>query len=207
MTRPVKGRRAVPHRGIVFGTFVRLGGSVSAEAVGALVAALAFILNAWSVLYLAKQTKTAAQQTSAAVRQVEISNAVAAASANDTVLQSLREVHLLMLDREGMRDYFYGGRPLPDTGAKRDEVLTIAELLCDVMSSGVHTHERVPDSESAGPWADYCRHTVGSSPAVCGLLREHPMWWPHLLSVLPDGFLEAESPARVPAPRPSSDGS
>ncbi|OQQ13761.1 hypothetical protein B0675_26285 [Streptomyces sp. M41(2017)] len=147
---------------------------MSAEAVGAFVAALAFGVNAWSTLYLARQTKSAAQQTHVAVEQARVSNVVAAASANDTVLRSLREVHILMLGRQGAREFFYGGRPLPQSGSERENLLTLAELLADVLSSGVHVHQRVPDSESAGPWADYCRHTVENSPVLRHLLREHP---------------------------------
>jgi hypothetical protein len=173
---------------------------MSAEAIGALVAALAFCVNSWSVLYLARQTKTAGQQTRVAVEQAKVSNVVAAVSANDMVLRSLREVHVLMLEREGMRDYFYGCKPLPDSGREREAVITLAELLADVMSSGVHVHERVPESGSAGPWTDYCRQTVENSPVLRHLLRAHPTWWPHLLSVLPDHLLQADGPARVPAP-------
>ncbi|MGX1372793.1 hypothetical protein RKD19_008152 [Streptomyces canus] len=166
---------------------------MSAESVGAFVAALAVCLNAWSMLYLARQTKVASGQA-------KVGNAVAAASANDTVLGALREVHVLMLEREGMREYFYGGEPLPETGPRREAVITLAELLADVLTSGVHVHQLIPESGSAGPWADYCRHTVENSPALRHLLRAHPTWWPPLLSVLPDSLLHADAPARVPAP-------
>ncbi|MCX4912054.1 hypothetical protein [Streptomyces sp. NBC_00687] len=173
---------------------------MSAEGVGVLVATLAVCLNAWSMLYLAKQTKAAARQTQVAMEQAKVSNVVAAVSANDTVLGSLREVHVLMLEREGVREYFYGGKPLPGTGPEREAVLTLAELLADVMSSGVHVHARVPDSGSTGPWGDYCRHTVENSPVLRHLLRAHPTWWPPLMSILPDSLLRADDPARVPAP-------
>lgn len=176
---------------------------MSAEAISALAAALAFFANAVSVLYLARQTKEAARQTGASVDQVAISNTVAAASANGMVLRSLREVHTLMIGRENMRAHFYGGRPLPETGVERDDVLTIAEMLCDVMSSATLVHEQTPGSQSAAPWADYCRHTVSTSPAIAGLLREHPEWWPALLAVLPDDFLDTSAP--VPAPSTSHD--
>ncbi|MGW2424348.1 hypothetical protein ACWC0C_34790 [Streptomyces sp. NPDC001709] len=173
---------------------------MSAEGVGALVAALAVCLNTWSMLYLARQTKAAARQTQVAVKQAKVSNVVAAVSVNDTVLGSLREVHILTLGREGMREYFYGGKPLPGAGPEREAVITLAELLADVMSSGVHVHERVPESGSASPWGDYCRHTVENSPALRHLLRAHPTWWPHLLSVLANSLLRTDDPAHVPAP-------
>ncbi|MDR6980797.1 hypothetical protein J2X68_007539 [Streptomyces sp. 3330] len=174
---------------------------MSADGVGALVAALALCVSAWSMLYLANQTKAAAQQTSVAIEQGRMSNSMAAVSANDSVLRSLREVHILLLERPGTREYFYGGKPLPDAGTERETVLTLAELLADVMTSGIHVHQRVPDSESAGPWADYCRHTVENSPVLRHLLRTHPTWWPPLLLLIPDHLLQADDPPHLPAPR------
>lgn len=165
---------------------------ISADGVSASAAALALLVSATSMFYLAKQTKAAAEQTRAAAEQtraatdqVRISNAVAAVSANDIVLRSLREVHVLMLERPGTREYFYAGRPLPTTSGDREPVITIAELLADVMTSGLHVHEQVPGSLSAGAWTAYCRHTLRTSPVLRELVREHPTWWPHLPGLLP----------------------
>ncbi len=151
---------------------------MSVEAVSTFVAALALGVSAWSVLYLARQTKAAAEQT-------RTSNAVAAVSANDMVLRALREVHVLMLERPGSRAYFYGGKPLPEQPGQQDEIITIAEMLADVMSSGVHVHETVPDSTSAEPWADYCRHVLENSHVMSDLVRARPAWWPNLVALLP----------------------
>ncbi|MFI9586963.1 hypothetical protein ACIHCQ_35250 [Streptomyces sp. NPDC052236] len=167
------------------------------------------------MFYLAKQTKAsaeqthaAADQTHAATEQTKISNAVAAVSANDMVLRSLREVHILMLERPGIRGYFYADKPLPEQADERDEIITIAELLADVMSSGVHVHEKVPDSASAAPWADYCRHTVENSPVLRDLLQAHPTWWPHLTAVLPASLVHAGSGGggRTAIPTPVGEG-
>lgn len=167
-------------------------GEISAEAVGSFVAALALIMSAWSVFYLAKQTKAAAEQTRAAAEQTRaateqtrISNAVAAVSANDMVLRSLREVHILMLERIGSRGHFYDSKPLPEQSDERDAIVTIAELLADVMSSGIHVHQKIPDSTSTEPWEEFCRGTLESSPVLCDLVRAHPSWWPNLPALLP----------------------
>ena len=146
-------------------------GEFSAEALGSFVAALALGASAWSVFYLAKQTKAG--------------NAMAAVSANDSVLGALREVHLLMLERPGSRGYFYEGKPLPEQADERDVIVTIAELLADVMTNGLILHAKIPDSESAEPWDVYCRHTLESSPVLRELLRAHPGWWPRLAQLLP----------------------
>lgn len=151
---------------------------MSAEAIGTFVAALALGVSAWSIFYLAKQTKAGTEQT-------KINNAVAAVSANDMVLRSLRDVHLLMLERPGSRAYFYADKPLPEQPENRDEIITIAELLADVMTSGIHVHESVPDSTSAGPWTDYCCQTLENSPVLRDLVRTHPTWWPLLVPLLP----------------------
>ncbi|WP_432042658.1 hypothetical protein [Streptomyces cadmiisoli] len=149
-------------------------GGFSAEALGSFVAALALGASAWSVFYLAKQTKSG--------------NAMAEVSANDSVLGALREVHLLMLERPGSRRYFYEGKPLPaqaDEADERDAIITIAELLADVMTNGLILHAKVPESESAEPWEAYCRHTLESSPVLCELLRARPEWWPRLTELIP----------------------
>lgn len=160
---------------------------ISAEAVSACAAALALGLSALSMFYLARQTKAAAEQTRAAAEQTRISNVVAAVSANDMVLRSLREIHILILERPGAREYFCADKPLPEGQEEREQIVTIAELLADVMSTGVHVHECVPGSTSAEPWADYCRQTLAVSPVLRDVIREHPMWWPDL-----EGFLPSE---------------
>ncbi|WP_431969042.1 hypothetical protein [Nocardia sp. bgisy134] len=164
-------------------------GEISAEAVAAFAAAfvatLALIVSTVSAVYLAKQTRTVAEQTRAVAGQTEISNATAAVAANNAVLSALREVHLLMLERPGSRRYFYGNKPLPEQREQRDEILTIAELLADVMTSGIHTHNQIPNSNSAEPWDHYCRATLRSSPALRDLVGDHPTWWPHLSPLLP----------------------
>ncbi|WP_149552993.1 hypothetical protein [Streptomyces marokkonensis] len=152
-----------------------------ADVVGVLVAVIALAVSVWSVLYLARQTRAAAEQTG-------ISNAVASVTANDMALRALREVHLLMLERPGSRAYFYAGKPLPERPGERDErdeITTIAELLADVLSSGLVVHEKVPDSTSAEPWTEYSRHILAQSPVVRDLVRDHPGWWPPLVPLLP----------------------
>ncbi|MFF0087216.1 hypothetical protein ACFYR1_47365 [Streptomyces canus] len=146
---------------------------------------------AGSMVYLAQQTK-------AATEQAKIGNAMAGVTANDSVLGALREVHLLMLERPGIRRYFYGDQPCGVQDESRDDVVTIAELLADVMNIGIVTHKQVPDSESAAPWRHYCESTLRSSPVLRELIREHPLWWPDLVP-LGDG-LNGQQPPPEPDP-------
>uniref|UniRef100_UPI001C3F4B9D hypothetical protein n=1 Tax=Nocardia higoensis TaxID=228599 RepID=UPI001C3F4B9D len=160
-------------------------GDITAEAVAATIAAFALIATTVSIFYLAEQTRAVAAQSRAGAEQAKISNAMAAISANNTALSALREVHLLMLQRPGSRRYFYADEPLPESQSERDDILTIAELLADVLCNGIHTHRTVPDSSSAEPWDHYCRATLQSSPVLRDLVREHPTWWPDLPPLLP----------------------
>lgn len=160
-------------------------GEISAEAVAAGVAALALVVTTVSLIYLARQTRAVAGQTRAVAKQTEISNAVAAVSTNTTVLGALREVHLMILERPGARRYFYDGVPVDEQHPRRDEIITIAELLADVLSSGIHAHSQVPDSSSSEPWNHYCRYLLRNSPVLHDLVRAHPDWWTHLPELLP----------------------
>lgn len=143
------------------------------------------VLNSGSIFYLARQTGAAVEQAKAAHKQVETGLAMAAAAANDTVLGALREVHLLMIERPALRAYFYGGAPCPQDGRLHDEVVTVGELLADVMNQGIVTHEANPGSRSAAPWEDYCRSTLASSPVLRELIARHPAWWPDLPDLCP----------------------
>ncbi|MFF6998613.1 hypothetical protein ACFY93_27120 [Streptomyces sp. NPDC008313] len=144
----------------------------------AIAAVVALGVSALSMLYLARQTKAAAEQA-------KISNAVAAVSANDMVLRSLREVHTLMLQHPGSRRCFYDSMPLPTETGRRDAIVTIAELLADVLTSGIHVHRNIPGSASAEAWEDYCRSVLVSSPVLRDLVRTHSAWWPYLSALLP----------------------
>ncbi|MGV9677235.1 hypothetical protein ACWDSJ_18315 [Nocardia sp. NPDC003482] len=180
-------------------------GGISAEAVAAFVAALALVVTTASVFYLARQTKAVAEQSRAGIEQARISNVMAAISANNTVLGALREVHMLMLRRPGTRRYFYENQPLPKRHDARDEIVTIAEALADVLCIGIHAHLRIPASESALPWNDYCRTVIGTSPVLRELVREHPTYWPYLPPLLPESTLAPEAVPPPAVPRTAAD--
>jgi hypothetical protein len=160
-------------------------GEFTAESVTAGVAALALLVTGASLIYLARQTHAVAGQTREVAEQTRIGNAMAALSANTTVLGSLREVHLLILDRPGARRYFYDGEPLPEQQEQRDALITIAELLADVLATGLLAHSEIPGSASAQPWDRYCRHLLQSSPVLRDRVRDQPSWWPPLSELLP----------------------
>ncbi|MET7855063.1 hypothetical protein [Streptomyces avermitilis] len=143
------------------------------------------VLTSGSIFYLARQTKAAVEQARAAHKQVESGVRAAAVSANDTVLGALREIHLLMIERPALRPYFYGGRSCPGDDPLGPVVVTVGELLADIMNQGIVTHRANPESTSADPWNDYCRTTLASSPVLRELIAAHPKWWPDLPALCP----------------------
>ncbi|GAA5206417.1 hypothetical protein [Streptomyces thinghirensis] len=152
---------------------------MSDEALVALFGVLVtLVLTSGSIFYLAQQTKAAVEQAKTAHQQ-------AAVAANETVLGALREIHLLMIERPALRPYFYGGKSCPENDPLCAEVVTVGELLADVMNQGIVTHETNPQSTSAAPWDDYCRTTLASSPVLRELIAVHPKWWPDLVARCP----------------------
>jgi hypothetical protein len=121
-----------------------------------------------------------AWQTRAVARQTAISNAIAGVSALNTVLSSLREVYMVFIDHPELRPYFYGGREMPRSRRLRRQVSTIAEMLADVLESGLLQYRLVPASESFEIWENYCRYMLARSPALHALARKYPEWWPEL---------------------------
>lgn len=121
-----------------------------------------------------------AWQTRAIARQTAISNAIAGVSALNTVLSSLREVYMVFIDHPELRPYFYGGQGMPRSRRLRRQVNTVAEMLADVLESGLLQYRLAPASESSEIWEDYCRHMLAQSPALCELARKYPEWWPEL---------------------------
>jgi len=159
---------------------------MSDEALVALFGVLVtLVLTSGSIFYLARQTKAALEQAKAAHKQVESGMRMAAVSANDTVLGALREIHLLMIEQPALRPYFYGGTPCRANDPLCAKVVTVGELLADVMNQGIITHEANPESGSAAPWEDYCRTTLASSPVLRELIAAHPTWWPDLPALCP----------------------
>ncbi|WP_405727192.1 hypothetical protein OG607_24235 [Streptomyces sp. NBC_01537] len=132
-----------------------------------------------------------ARQTGADTKQAEISNGLAGVAANETVLTALREVHVLLIEHPGLRKYFYAeeeegeAAECPEEEDAKSRVMTIAELLLDVLCSGVDTHRKVPNSNSKEPWEAYCRQMLRVSPVVRGLVRRNPAFWPLLVELLP----------------------
>jgi hypothetical protein len=126
-----------------------------------------------SLVFLAFQTRAVSEQ-------VRTANNMAGTRSLDPALTSLRDIHFKMLDYPGMRAYFYEGRPCPRRGVERERVLLFADMLADVLDSGIQATRRIPHNESTEDWVSFCRYVVNHSPALRTVVSEHSNWWPDL---------------------------
>lgn len=129
-----------------------------------------------SVLLLALQTREVARQT-------RISNTLARASILDQYMVGLREVMGYLVDQPELRPYFYEGRALPARGRKRRQIITIAELLADVLEAAMVAVDVTVESASTdpnAPWTPYGKSMLRDSPAFTQVVRSQPDYWPRL---------------------------
>jgi hypothetical protein len=126
-----------------------------------------------SVLLLTWQTRAVAQQT-------KISNALAGASVLETSTADLREVLLLFVDRPELRAYFYDSKSPPAEANERARVTAVAEMLGDLLETGLVTNRIVPSTESFADWVEYSRQMLTLGPILRQVTDQHPEWWPRL---------------------------
>lgn len=126
-----------------------------------------------SLLLLAKQTRDVS-------KQVQASNTLNATHGLDQTLQSLRDIYFKMMERPGMRAYFYDNKPCPNGGEERERVLLLAEVFADMLADGLNVTNRIPGTVSHDGWSEYCRFILANSSVMRSLISEHPNWWPDL---------------------------
>ncbi|GAA4561249.1 hypothetical protein GCM10023193_23680 [Planotetraspora kaengkrachanensis] len=124
-----------------------------------------------------------AWQTRAVARQTKISNALAGTTASQQV-SSMREIYAVFIDHPELRPYFYDGKPCPGRESRRARVLAVAEMFADAMEGNLITSRLIAKSESHDDWIAYCCEMVANSPALAGLIRDHPEWWPRTVEAL-----------------------
>ncbi|MFF9280474.1 hypothetical protein [Streptomyces griseosporeus] len=136
---------------------------MSADAYSVIVNALGFTVSAVAILYLARQTRLGRDQAAIAV--------------NHSILSSLRELHVVLAQRE-LLGYFYDDRECPPEDPRHREVTVMADTFADILCSGLHAHEKMPASESLEPWRAYCADMLRHSPVLRA--RLNAAFWPHL---------------------------
>ena len=131
-----------------------------------------------SVTLLAWQTRAVAQQT-------RISNAIARASIISNESSSLRQVFSLFVEYPELRQYFYGSKLLPVNRHRRERIISVAEILGDILEDGLVVNNILPTVRFAERWPPFCTGFLTTSPALNELLRQHPEWRPLLRSLHP----------------------
>jgi hypothetical protein len=177
----------------------------AAVVIGA-VSALALVA---SLLFLARQTRAAAQES-------QLSNQIAGIQARSRVYESIDRILYRILDYPELWAHFYEGAAVPAVGDAgtppllRERVLTLAELFVDAIENGIDVARSVgPAASFQTPMEDYAAAIVSTSPAILLLVEERPGWWPNVedwLAGRRDGTDPAIPPATVAPPTPTSAG-
>jgi len=96
-----------------------------------------------SVALLAWQTRAVARQTTS----------------------SLRQILLLFVEYPELRPYFYESKLPPSRGLKRIRILTVAEMLADILEEGLSVDRLVRTVRIYEEWPLYCADMLSTSPA------------------------------------------
>jgi hypothetical protein len=139
-----------------------------------LVAFLSLAVAVISTLLLARQTR-------AATAEAEITSNLAGVEALGQAIAHLHNVHMTLVDRPELRQYFYDNVPMPDDELELSRILTIAEMLGDCVESAIESSTYLrPSQRHLEDWTDYATFLLVSSPVVRHVLATHPLWYPFL---------------------------
>ncbi|BAL90207.1 hypothetical protein AMIS_49870 [Actinoplanes missouriensis 431] len=90
-----------------------------------------------------------------------------------------------ILDKPALRPFFYEGKALPAAPDElRWQVLTVGEMLGDVLEVGLYHTREIQATGAYEDWFDYASFVMRQSPALNHLVREHPGWYPKLVPLL-----------------------
>lgn len=123
-----------------------------------------------SVILLAWQTRAVAQQT-------KISNAIASASVISNSTTGLREVLLLFIEYPELRPYFYEAKGPPLRGRTHKRLVTVAEILADILEEGLAANNLVRTARLSEEWPNYCSDLLSTSPVLNEVMRQNPKSW------------------------------
>jgi hypothetical protein len=143
---------------------------------------LSLLLVATSLWFVGVQSRSAAKRT-------QVATGLAVVTSLATSMQELHAAYGLVL-----RDLDLADRLLP-VGREETEldpermadirVRLVAQMLCDAVESAFAAMDVMPEFTSHDThWRDLARHVAQSSPAVMGILTEHPLWYPHYRAVI-----------------------
>jgi hypothetical protein len=134
-----------------------------------------------ALAFAAFQTRFTGQQAGAAERQVKIGNDINGAAVTNNVVVNLHDVLRIIVDYPELYPFFYESAPVPVDGAIRQRVMITADMLCSVLSTGLHAYEAVPAAgEGLRLWRTYVQHWLHTCPAVQAIVEQNPDEWHYL---------------------------
>lgn len=131
------------------------------------------VLVAVSLCFSALQTREVAKQS-------RINNGIGSATALLEINNVSRAWHDRLLEDPSLRPYFFDGKPSSPDGAERPSVLTLAEVLADVLECNLQMASLLPAFDFAHSWHHWPAHMLEQSPTLAEVVESHPEWWPTL---------------------------
>ena len=124
----------------------------------------------------------------------EIGNDINGAAVTNNVVVNLHDVLRIIVDYPELYPFFYESAPVPVDGAIRQRVMVTADMLCSVLSTGLHAYEAVPAAgEGLRLWRTYVRHWLHTCPAVQAIVEQNPDEWHYLGPLRPQVLSETSS--------------
>ncbi|SCG75872.1 hypothetical protein [Micromonospora coxensis] len=124
-----------------------------------------------------------AVQTREVARQSRINNGIGSAAALMEINNISRAWHDRLLENPSLRPYFFDGRPSTPQDADRQRVLTLAELLADVLECELQVAALLPAFQFSHSWHQWPAYMLKQSPVLTEAVEGHPEWWPALRSL------------------------
>jgi hypothetical protein len=135
-----------------------------------IITALSGISVVLSLLFVARQTRELTRQT-------RLNNRIGTLGSMHDSLEMLHEIQAIFTDRPELRPYFYGGKPCPRRGHRREMLVNIAEMLADTIDYGLMVVKLMPGTEEYEGWLNYALFMMQSSPALREHVDENPDWY------------------------------
>ncbi|RNH98549.1 hypothetical protein EEZ25_25900 [Micromonospora aurantiaca] len=138
------------------------------------------ILGFVSLMLVAVSLCFSAVQTREVAKQSRINNGIGSATALMEVNNLSRAWHDRLLENPPLRAYFFDRKPSAPTDTDRPVVITLAELLADVLERELQVAGLLPDFRFAHSWHRWPAHMLEQSPVLAEVVESHPDWWPTL---------------------------
>jgi hypothetical protein len=126
-----------------------------------------------SLIFVAVQTRHLAKQT-------RTSNSIGATTALHDFVEVNHGWHERLVERPELRPYFFDQRACAPNDPNRERLLTLAEMLADVLDYDLHCARMMPTVDLFLGWHHWPRHMLSHSPILREVVERSPEWWPGL---------------------------